>query len=71
MLLRFYSIKNCAQFFIYAFIAFNFFAKADFFLEAVFLTITPFVQAWSIFFVASESKTFASSTFPASTAQIS
>ena len=56
------------NFLFYAFIAFNFFAKLDFFLEAVFLTITPFVQAWSIFFVASASNVLASSTFPASTA---
>ena len=41
--------KLCTIFYcivkIYAFIAFNFLAKLDFFLAAVFLTITPFVQA--------------------------
>ena len=48
--------------------AFNFFDKLDFFLEAVFFTITPFVQAWSIFLVASENRTLASSKLPAATA---
>lgn len=43
----FLKIKNCAQFFIntYALTAFNFFAILDFFLAAVFFTITPLVQA--------------------------
>ena len=42
-----FFVKNCAQFFTlnYAFIAFNFFAKLDFFLAAVFFTITPLLQA--------------------------
>lgn len=42
-----FFVKNCAQFFTcnYALTAFNFFAKLDFFLAAVFLTITPLAQA--------------------------
>ena len=52
----------------YAFAAFNFLAKLDFFLAAVFFTITPFVQAWSIFFVASTKRVSAEATSPASIA---
>ena len=62
-------LKNCAQSFKnYFAIEFNFLDIYDFFLAAVFFTITPFVQAWSTFFVASENNFVASSLFPASTA---
>ena len=51
--LFFKNKKLCTIFYhTYAFAAFNFLAKLDFFLAAVFLTIIPFVQAWSIFLVA-------------------